>query len=71
MTVTNLHNRGGTFLTQMNEQEQKLSKLSSKRGKLHPPQAWGSLCPGREFCLLGMRSRSPGPYQRQPHHTAK
>lgn len=60
MTGTNLRNRRRTYLKLVNEEQQKLSKSSSKRNQLHPEQAWGSLCTGREVCLLEMRSSSPG-----------
>lgn len=53
MSMANLGYRRRIYLKQMTNKTNKLSHLSSKSDKLHPPQDWGSWwCTGREYCLL-------------------
>lgn len=86
MTVTNLHNRGGTFLKQMNEQEQKLSQVIFQKKQTPPSTGLGFLVywqggllarDEEQFSRPTGQRQQPAlrlwgpPYQRQPHHTAK
>lgn len=65
MSVANLGYRR-IYLKQMNKIN-KISHLSSKSDKLHPPRDWGSL--SREFCLSEILATLAGCCQRQspPH----
>lgn len=67
MSVANLGYRR-IYLQQMNKTN-KLSHLSCKSDKLHPPRDWGSLSTGRECCLLETLATRARCRQRQSPHS--